>query len=241
MSTVTRKKNISTLIILAIVLLVPGFLYVVVNKMGSSNAYVKLPVYGEKSLSGKTNTRWGRTSPDTIFHTLDSVAFHNDKGNVQTFLGADAEVTVAHLFYTEDATLSKAMLSKLKAVVDGLSNNPMVHFYSIAVAENDKATALAPLVQKYAGPLADKWFFVSQAQVDILQYAQNEMLLDALVDPSDSRKFILSNNFILIDSKKRIRGFYDVSLKSDMERLADEIRLQVVEEIRNKPLKVEKK
>jgi len=38
-----RKKNISTVIILAIVLLVPGFLYIGLNKMGS-NEYVKLPI-----------------------------------------------------------------------------------------------------------------------------------------------------------------------------------------------------
>ena len=82
---------------------------------------------------------------------------------------------------------------------------------------------------------------MSQANVDLLQYANTEMLLDAMVDPKDPNKYIVSNNFILLDSKNRIRGFYDVSLKSDMERLADEIRLQVVEEIRNKPLKVEKK
>lgn len=241
MSTSTRKKNISTLIILAIVLLVPGFLYVVVNKMGSTNSYIKLPVYGEKSLSGKTNTRWGRTSPDTLFHTLNSVSFLDDKGQPKVFLGADSVVTVAHLFYGADATLSQAMFGKLKAVVEGLSHNPMVHFYSIDVSKADNAAQLAPLAKKYAGPLGDKWYFVSQANVDLLQYANTEMLLDAMVDPKDSNKYIVSNNFILLDSKNRIRGFYDVSLKSDMERLADEIRLQVVEEIRNKPLKVEKK
>jgi protein SCO1/2 len=45
----------------------------------------------------------------------------------------------------------------------------------------------------------------------------------------------------LLDSEKRIRGFYDISLRSELDRLEDEIKVQLVEEVRNNPLKVERK
>ncbi|HMR20434.1 MAG TPA: photosynthetic protein synthase I, partial [Sphingobacterium sp.] len=72
MNVSSRKRNISTLIILVIVLLVPGFLYVLLNRVGT-NSYIKLPVYGEKVLSGKMNRNMGREIPDTIFHQVPAI------------------------------------------------------------------------------------------------------------------------------------------------------------------------
>ena len=65
MNNISKKRNVSTIIILAIVLLVPGFLYIALNKIGS-NQYLKLPIYGEKVLSGKMNRIMGREIPDTL-------------------------------------------------------------------------------------------------------------------------------------------------------------------------------
>ena len=58
---------------------------------------------------------------------------------------------------------------------------------------------------------------------------------------ADSSKFIISNNYMLIDTKNRIRGFYDINLKSNLDKLEDEIKVQLVEEIRDNPVKIEKK
>ncbi|WP_232046197.1 hypothetical protein [Sphingobacterium daejeonense] len=41
----------------------------------------------------------------------------------------------------------------------------------------------------------------------------------------------------MLDSEKRIRGFYDISLRSELDRLEDEIKVQLVEEVRNNPIK----
>jgi protein SCO1/2 len=67
------------------------------------------------------------------------------------------------------------------------------------------------------------------------------MLIEAMPVEGDSTKFIISNQFVLLDSEKRIRGFYDISLRSELDRLEDEIKVQLVEEVRNNPLKVERK
>src|SRR5690606_25307343 len=88
MSKTTRSKNISKLIILALVLFVPGFLYILVNKMGS-NEYIKLPVFGEKKLSGEMRRVMGREIPDTIFHQLSPVEFVNYDNKPVKFLGTD--------------------------------------------------------------------------------------------------------------------------------------------------------
>ncbi len=42
--------------------------------------------------------------------------------------------------------------------------------------------------------------------------------------------FIHTENMILVDSKSRIRGYYDGTSNTDMERLEDEIRILLLEE-----------
>ncbi|MBE8713411.1 photosynthetic protein synthase I [Sphingobacterium sp. KB22] len=239
MTKVSQKRNGSKLIILAMVLLLPGFLYIMVNKMGS-NEYVKLPVYGEKSLSGKTNRSMGRDIPDTLYHTLSPIQLTDSNNKQVTFLGNDTAVTVVHLFYSKDKSSSKPMMDNLAGIAKRFIANPVVELYSISVDPNDTPEDIKAFAN-YPRLDAKNWFVTTRPNVDIFEYAQKQMLIDAMKDSNDSNRFIIASKFLLIDSKHRIRGFYDINLQSEIKRLEDEIKLQLVEEIRNKPLKVEQK
>jgi len=238
MTKISQKRNgISKIIILAMVLLLPGFLYIMVNKMGS-NEYVKLPVYGEKSLSGKMNRVMGREIPDTTFHTIDPIELIDSKGQQVTFLGNDSSVTVVHLFYTKDKSSSGPMMEYLSGISQRFVGNPVVQLFSISVDSNDSAEDHHQYASGFKNASNNNWTIASKANTDIFKYAQKQLLIDAHTDSQDSSKFIIASKFLLIDSKHRIRGFYDINLYSEVKRLEDEIKLQLVEEIRNKPVKI---
>ena len=76
---------------------------------------------------------------------------------------------------------------------------------------------------------------------DIFKFAQTGLLQDALATGDPNKPFVIGSSYILIDSKRRIRGFYDITMKKEVERLSDEIKLLAVEEIRNNPPKIETK
>jgi len=240
MSKNTRSKNISKLIILALVLFVPGFLYILVNKMGS-NEYIKLPVYGEKHLTGKMKRVMGREIPDTAFHELKAVDFINYDGKPVQFLGSDTIITVAHLFYTKDQGLSKQLMHDLNVIAERFKYNPKVQLFSIDVDSTDTPADMDKYISSFKKGKNPHWFVVNKPNVDIFSYARESMLIEAMPVVGDPNKFVISNQLVLIDSKKRIRGFYDISLRSEIDRLEDEVKVQLVEEVRNHPLKVEKK
>lgn len=239
MGNTSKKKTISTFLILAIVLLVPGFLYVALNKMGS-NTYVKLPVYGEKHLSGKMNRKMGREIPDTIFHQIKPISLLDVKGDSVPFLAADSSIAVVHTFYGSDKGLSVAMLQNLRSVAERFKNNHKVKFYSISIDSADSSVDLEKTVAKFRSGLEANWY-VLKGGTDILAFVREQLLSDALQDPNDKRKFIISSQYILVDAHRRIRGFYDINLKTNIERLEDEIKVQLVEEARDNPPKIEKK
>lgn len=234
------RKNRSKIVILALVLLLPGFLYIAVNRFGV-NSYTSLPVFGEKQLSGEMKRNWGRKYPDTIFHTLSSIRLEDIAGEEVTFPAPDTCISVVHLFYTRDESFSRLMLDHIDALATRFQANEIVNFYSMSVDSSDTAAALQSFVRPYRDLSAKHWHIVFNPDVDIFVYAREELLIDAMVDPADSSRFLISNQLVLVDSKKRIRGFYDISQKDEVDRLQDEVKLLLVEEVRNRSLKVEKK
>lgn len=234
-----RRKNISTIIILAIVLLVPGFLYIGLNKIGS-NEYLKLPIYGEKVLSGKMNRKMGREIADTLYHTIKPVNLHNIKGDSVSIFNQDSIISIVHLFYANDNGLSNTMLFNLNPVAKRFAHNNKIKFYSISIDPNDKNEVLKGVSDKYIADINPNWEILGSNE-GFLEYVRSNFLVDAFQSPEDSTKYIFGNNYILIDTENRIRGFYDMNLKTDIDRLEDEIKVQIVEEIRNNPLKIVKK
>ena len=234
-----KKKNISTIIILAIVLLVPGFLYVALHKVGS-NEYVRLPIYGNKELSGKMNRKMGREIADTTYHTVQPVQLLDSTGNLVTVFDKDSLITVVHLFYSKDAGLSKTLLSNFRNVSDRFAYNNKIKFYSLSIDSLDGVAEIKDTYDTYVANSNPNWQILGSNK-GFISYVHDNLLIDAFQSPDDSAKFVFGNNFILLDSENRIRGFYDINLKIDIDRLEDEIKVQMVEEIRNNPLKIQKK
>jgi len=67
------------------------------------------------------------------------------------------------------------------------------------------------------------------------------LLQDAIASNDKTKPFIIGSNYLLLDTKGRIRGIYDINVKTDIDRLEDEIKLLLVEEIRNHPATIEQK
>jgi protein SCO1/2 len=235
-----QKKGIKTILILAVILLLPGFLYFILNKSGS-NSYVSLPIYGKKEVPGTTHRKWGRDIPDTIYHTVPSVDFVNYNGKAVRLLNNDTALSVVHLMYTRDVSLSRTMIKKLDQIANRFIQNKKVKLYSITVDTLFDTPQVLAKYSKVYKPWTKSWFFVTDPSVDILKFAKESLLQDALVTKDNSKPFIIGSNYLLLDSKGRIRGIYDINVKTDVDRLEDEIKLLLVEEIRNNPATIAQK
>ena len=235
-----QKKGIKTILILAIILLLPGFLYFILNKSGS-NSYVSLPIFGKKEVPGTTHRKWGRDIPDTIYHTVPSVNFVNYDRKPVHLLDNDTILSVVHLMYSRDASLSRTMIKRLDQIANRFIHNKKVKLYSITV---DTAYDTPEVLAKYAKvykPWTKSWFFVTDPSVDIFKFAKESLLQDAIASNDKTKPFIIGSNYLLLDTKGRIRGIYDINVKTDIDRLEDEIKLLLVEEIRNHPATIEQK
>lgn len=234
-----KNKGIQTIMILAIILLLPGFLYVVLNKSGMSNSYATLPIFGKKEVPGTTHRKWGRDILDTIYHEVPNMSFVNYDGKQVNLFEQDSAITVVHLFYSRDKSFSTTMINSLNKISGEFRHNKMIKFYSVTVDTAYDKPAVIKNYIKNIDPSDKRWYFVSDPSSDIFKFAKEGLLQDALATGDVNNPFVMGSSYVLIDSKRRIRGFYDITMKKESERLGDEIKLLVVEEVRNHPPKIE--
>ncbi len=229
-----RTFGLKKIAILAGILLLPGFLYYLLKQKGE-NRYTKLPIYGEKILTGTFTNRMGEKIPDTLFHQVSPFTLTNQLGNAVQVLASDTCLSVVNFFYTRCPADCNHMNDELNRVAERFSANGLVRFYTLSVdTAFDSPDVLQAYAAKYA-PQTKKWDFLTAGQDDVYRIAREGFLVDAVQDTTRGEAlFLHSPSLILVDTHRRIRGYYDANERKEVDRLVDEIKLLLVQEIRER-------
>jgi len=218
------------IIILVVILIIPGFLYYLLTVKGQ-NRYHPLQVFGPKSLAKTFHKVKGKKIPDTIFHTLADFQLLDQQGKQVTSKTLDDKIFVANFFYTGCPVLCTTINGYMDSLARNYVKSEMVRFVSITVdPQRDSVRALDSYSKKFDN-FGPNWKFLTGDTATIYRLARKGFLVDAL--DQGKGDFIYSDKLILVDSHKRIRGYYDASIK-DVARLNDEIKVLLSEEYRNK-------
>lgn len=229
----TRSGFMKVLILVSILVL-PGFLYYLLEKEGSNN-YVSLPVYGEKVLTGTFTSRMGKPVPDTAYHHVKETRLLNQAGIPVDFPARDTGISVVSFFYTRGDALCDQLNDEMNRVAERFVKNERVRFFTLTVdTAYDTPEVLAEYSEERYDPASKKWHFLTNGEGDVVDLARDGLLVDALQDTTREGVFVHSSSLILVDSRRRIRGYYDVTHRKEVDRLIDEIKLLLVEEVRLK-------
>lgn len=233
MGEVKETSGVKKIIILVVILVLPGFLYYLLEHYGE-NRYKALPIYGEKELAGTVTRVMGQEIPDTVYHVVPKVSLVNSLGEPTQILGNDTTISIVNFFYTRCETFCTHMNNEMSRVATEFQRNGMVDFYTVSVdTEYDTPEVLNAYATNYK--LDTKhWQFLTGEADSVYSLARIGFLVDAAKDVGNEASFIHSSSLILVDTKRRIRGYYDVNHKKEVDRLIDEVKLLLVEEIRAK-------
>ncbi len=90
-----------------------------------------------------------------------------------------------------------------------------------------------PVLKKYAdrqGAISGKWHLVTGERKAIYDIARKSYFADEdLGFQKDENDFLHSENFILVDKQRRIRGVYNGTLPAEMRRLLEDIEILKME------------
>ena len=159
------------------------------------------------------------------YHRIADFSLLNQNGDTITQENYRDKIYVSDFFFTTCPTICPIMTANLVEVQAALANDPEVLLLSHSVTpEIDSVTQL----KKYAiekGVNDAKWNLVTGDKKQIYELARKSYL--AVQEDGDGGPFdmIHTENFILVDKQRRIRGFYDGTKEEEMDRLLSDIEI----------------
>ncbi len=176
----------------------------------------RLPYLGEKKYS---------SSKDTVYHLVPDFEFINQYGekiNQETVKG---KIYVVDYFFTTCQSICPIMSSQMERVAFHFKNNKEVLFLSHTVNPEEDSV---PVLKEYAGKhhaQETNWYFLTGDKKALYNLARKGYILNAEEGNGDATDFIHTQNFALIDKERHIRGQYDGTDSSDINRLIIDIQL----------------
>ncbi|WP_348812238.1 SCO family protein [Flavobacterium maritimum] len=157
------------------------------------------------------------------YHTIADFSFVNQNGKTITQKDYEGKVYVADFFFTTCGSICPKMTTNLADVQKAVINNPKVMLLSHTVfPETDSVPVLKAYAKKH-GVIDSKWNLVTGDKKEIYTMARKSYLAVKLGKPEELYDMVHTENFVLVDQKRRVRGFYDGTKKEDMQRLIADI------------------
>ena len=159
------------------------------------------------------------------YHKIKDFTMINQNGEIITQEFYDNKIYVADFFFTTCPTICPIMTENMGYVQEKTINDSEILLLSFSVTpEIDSVQQL----KKYAlekNVLDSKWNLVTGNKKDIYNLARTSYLVAKNDGDGGKYDMIHTENFVLVDKEKRIRGFYDGTNTKEMDQLLNDIKL----------------
>jgi protein SCO1/2 len=157
------------------------------------------------------------------YHAIADFSFTNQNGKTITQKDYEGKIYVADFFFTTCPTICPIMQDNMVEIQNAFKNNPKVMLLSHTVMPQIDSV---PVLKKYAlekGVIDSKWNLVTGDKKDIFYIARKSYLAVKTDTAGELYDMVHTENFILVDEQRRVRGFYDGTKKEDIKRLIEDI------------------
>ncbi len=187
------------------------------------NVYRPLPIYQPAMVS--TELVDSTLQYKKKYHKIADFSLTNQNGKTITPADYKDKIYVADFFFTTCQTICPIMTDHMANIQKEILNDSEVMLLSHTVTPEIDTVAQLKRYAKKKGVNDKKWNLVTGDKKQIYDLARKSYL--AVKDnPFDGPyDMIHTENFMLIDKKRQIRGFYDGTDPSEMERLLDDIKV----------------
>jgi protein SCO1/2 len=163
-------------------------------------------------------------------HKIAPFAFINQNGKKITNKDYEGKIYVADFFFTTCQTICPKMTDNMVWLQDKIKDNPKVKLLSHSVFPDEDTVEVLKKYAKEKGVIDEKWNLVTGNQQEIYKIARQSYLVVKTGKPEELYDMVHTENFVLVDQKGRIRGFYN-GLNIDKTVKGEKNLTQLVEDI----------
>ncbi|MEC8832528.1 MAG: SCO family protein [Bacteroidota bacterium] len=159
------------------------------------------------------------------YHKVADFSLLNQNGDTITQADYEDKIYVADFFFTTCLTICPIMTKNMGEIQEAVKDDPNILLLSHSVTPQIDTVAQLKRYALEKGVIDSKWNLVTGDKKQIYELARKSYL--AVKNDGDGGPFdmIHTENFILVDKEKRIRGFYDGTNREDIDRLLADIKI----------------
>ena len=159
------------------------------------------------------------------YHKIKDFSMKNQNGETITQEFYNDKIYVADFFFTTCPTICPIMTENMSYIQEKIKNDTDILLLSFSVTpEIDSVEQL----KKYAlekKVIDSKWNLVTGNKKDIYNLARTSYLVAKTNGDGGKYDMIHTENFVLVDKEKRIRGYYDGTNSKEMDQLLNDIKI----------------
>ena len=158
------------------------------------------------------------------YHKIADFSLTNQNGETVTQENYKGKIYIADFFFTTCQTICPIMTNHMVQIQKEILNDNDVMLLSHSVTPEIDSV---PQLKKYAiekGVNDNKWNLVTGDKKKIYDLARKSYLAVKTYGTGDEYDMIHTENFMLIDKKRQIRGYYDGTNPEEIARLLNDIK-----------------
>ena len=165
------------------------------------------------------------TGLDTI-HTIPPFTLYNQDGDTLTEKTFEGKIYITDFFFTSCPGICPKMTANFAVLQEAFKDDDEVLLLSHSVTpEKDSVSILKKYAEK-KGVISGKWHLATGDQQEIYHLGRQEYFVEEdLGIAKSTNQFLHTENFVLIDHHRRIRGIYNGLNATSVQQLIEDIRV----------------
>ena len=160
----------------------------------------------------------------TRIHKVHSFKFLNQDSVYITNKDFDGSIYITDFFFTTCPSICPKMTSNMLKLQTLYKNQDYINFLSHSVTPWIDTVAQLKRYAMDKGVISGKWHLVTGDENEIYKQARTSYFVEGKIGQhKELDDFVHTENFVLVDAKRRIRGIYNGTLERDIERLIEDI------------------
>lgn len=196
----------------------------------AKHRFAYLPYFGPRETV--VVTRGGEQVVDTIYAEVPPFSFIDRYGRPFTDKQVEGKILVVDFFFTRCTTICPKMgvqMQQLQLKLDDAAYKDVVFLSHTVDPEHDTPEVLDAYARKLQADTA-RWKFLTGAKADLYLQGSEGYFLAAKEDVMAEGGFLHSEQFVLVDKDRHIRGYYDGTTSGGMNALAADLKMLLKEE-----------
>ena len=158
-------------------------------------------------------------------HTISDFELTNQNGKKITNTTYENKIYIADFFFTRCQTICISMAYNMSELQEYYKDDNDIMFLSHSVTPTIDSVSVLKEYAIKKGVIDEKWNITTGSKSHIYDLARKNYFAVLDEGSGDENDFIHTEQFVLIDKERRIRGFYDGTEKEDMKKLKNDIKI----------------